>query len=637
MKKLPLALLLFHLCFFTGFSQNSDLSYLTIPDSLKTNANAVIRYENTNIEIVNQSKMNIEKEMVVTVINKLGNEDGYIYLPYDDYEKIKSVSARIYNAKGIEIKKIKRNDFKDVSAVGGGTLYSDNRILYYEYIPLNYPYTIKYQYETTTSNTAFIPNWLPIKPFYTSTQRSVFTITHPDEISVYIKEQNLDSYLIRNNTSENKISYTLENAKAIENEKLSPIFYHYVPHVKFAANKFHIAGVNGQAETWKEFGKWVNDELLVGRDELSETIKLDIIKLVKGIGDKKERARLVYDYMQDKTRYISVQIGIGGWKPMLANEVEKLGYGDCKALTNYTQALLKAADVNSYYTVIYASRRRNIDNKLAAMQGNHAILMVPTKKDTIWLECTNQKVPFGHLGKFTDDRDALVITSEGGKIIHTKSYTNTESKQIISASYHLDKNGNISAKTKIESSGIQYDNHYEIEDLDTKEKNTYYKDFFSDIQNMKIEEIKVSNDDLSTTFTENIAFTATNYAVNSGERMLVRLNAFNVNQNIPKRYRNRKQALEIQYGFLDIDDVIIDLPKNYKIESLANDKEVTTKFGTYKIKIEKVNDYQIRYNRELLIKQGIYTVEDYDKYRKFRKKITQLDNSKIVLIKIHTL
>ena len=322
---------------------------------------------------------------------------------------------------------------------------------------------------------------------------------------------------------------------------------------------------------------------------------------------------------------------------MLANEVEKLGYGDCKALTNYTQALLKAADVNSYYTVIYASRRRDIDNKLAAMQGNHAILMVPTKKDTIWLECTNQKVPFGHLGKFTDDRDALVITSEGGKIIHTRSYTNTESKQIISASYRLDKNGNISAKTKIESSGIQYDNHYEIEDLDAKEKDTYYKEFFSDIQNMKIEDIKVSNDDLSTTFTENIAFTATNYAVNSGKRMLVRLNAFNVNQNIPKRYRNRKQALEIQYGFLDIDKVIIDLPKNYKIESLANGKELTTKFGTYKIEIEKVNDYQIKYNRELLIKQGIYTVEDYGKYRKFRKKINQLDNSKIVLIKSHTL
>jgi len=337
--------------------------------------------------------------------------------------------------------------------------------------------------------------------------------------------------------------------------------------------------------------------------------------------------------MQNKTRYISVQVGIGGWKPMLANEVEKLGYGDCKALTNYTKSLLKVADVNSFYTVIYANRRRDIDNDLAAMQGNHVILMVPIKKDTIWLECTNQKVPFGHLGKFTDNRDALVITPEGGKIVHTKSYANTESKQVITGEYTLDQNGDISAKTKIESSGIQYDNHYFIADYDIKEKDEYYKEFFDGIHNMKIDNIKIKNDNLSSTFTENIEFTASNYAVNSGDRILVRLNAFNVNQNVPKRYRNRQQQLEIQYGFLDIDNVIIDLPKNYQIEAMSNEKEVVTEFGSYNIKIEKLNDNQIKYRRELLIKQGLYSVDDYDKYRKFRKKINQLDNSKIVLIK----
>jgi len=70
--------------------------------------------------------------------------------------------------------------------------------------------------------------------------------------------------------------------------------------------------------------------------------------------------------------------------------------------------------------------------------------------------------------------------------------------------------------------------------------------------------------------------------------MLVRINAFNVNQNIPKKYRNRKQKLEIQYGFLDKDEVIINLPKNYTIESMANEKEIKSDFGTYKIQLEKM-------------------------------------------------
>ena len=632
MKKRHFPLILFLFILSPLFSQDFDLSILTIPDSLKTKANAVFRYRNTNIEILSPSKMTIKKNVAVTVLNKHGDGDSYINLHYDKHQSIKNIKVRIYNAFGIEIRKIKSTDFKDVSATGG-SLYTDNRVKYYHHTPISYPYTIKYSYEINTSNTAFIPKWIPVNHYYASTQLSTYILSYPKDLKINFKEKNLNGYTIENNSSDNKISYTLKNAKAIENESLSPIFYDYGPHVKFSANKFHIAGADGQAENWKEFGQWINDKLLVGRSQLPEAVNLEIQNLVKGIDDKKERARLVYEYMQNKTRYISIQIGIGGWKPMLASEVEKLGYGDCKALSNYTQSLLRAADVNSFYTVIYADRRRNIDNNLASLQGNHAILMVPTKKDTVWLECTSQKVPFGHLGKFTDDRDALVVTPEGGKIIHTKSYANTESKQIITGEYTLNENGNISAKAKIESSGIQYDNHYRIADKDSKEKDKYYKDFFKTINNITIDKIDVKNDNVNTIFIENIEFNANNYAVPSGDRMLVRLNAFNVNQNIPKRYRNRKQALEIQYGFLDIDEVIINLPKNHKIEALANEKEVITKFGSYKLKIEKLNDYQIKYNRELLIKQGLYTIDDYDKYRKFRKKINQLDNSKIVLIK----
>ena len=58
---------------------------------------------------------------------------------------------------GKEIKKIKRKDFKDQSAVSGSTLFSDNRVLYLDYTPISYPFTIVYTSEIETSSTAFIP------------------------------------------------------------------------------------------------------------------------------------------------------------------------------------------------------------------------------------------------------------------------------------------------------------------------------------------------------------------------------------------------------------------------------------------------------------------------------------------------
>jgi len=619
MKRKFYSSLLILFVFHSSFSQDINLSILTIPDSLKTNANAVFRYHHTNIEMVSSSKMIIQKDVAVTILNKHGDGDGYINLYYDNHKSISNIKVKIFNAFGIEIKKVKSNDFKDVSAADG-SLYSDDRVKYYHHVPIDYPYTIKYSYEIKSSNTAFIPKWIPINYYYASTQLSTYNLTYPEDITIRFKENNFDNYHITNNSVKNKFSYTLKNALAIENESHSPLFLNYGPYLQLAANKFHLAGVDGKANNWNEFGKWMYDELLTGTTELPDATKAEIKTLVNGIENLEERARLVYNYMQEKTRYISVQIGIGGWKPMLANDVDKLGYGDCKALTNYTYALLREADVPSYYTIIYAKERRNIDSELASIQGNHAILMVPTKKDTVWLECTSQKVPFGYLGTFTDDRDVLVVTPEGGKIMRTKSYSDIENKQSIKGEYTLDENGNINVKAKIESFGIQYNDNYYIKDYDSKEKDRYYKDFFERINNIKITKISLKNDDINTYFIEDIEFTATNYAVLSGERMLVRLNALNSNNHVPKRFRNRKLPLEIQYGFIDIDEIIINLPKNYTIEALANDKTYETKFGTYKIKIEQINEYQLKYSRELIVKQGMYTVDDYNDYRKFYKK-----------------
>lgn len=60
--------------------------------------------------------------------------------------RIQNIKTIIYNALGAEIKKVKKKEYKDVSQVAGGTLYADNRMLYYEHIPTSYPYTIYYDF-----------------------------------------------------------------------------------------------------------------------------------------------------------------------------------------------------------------------------------------------------------------------------------------------------------------------------------------------------------------------------------------------------------------------------------------------------------------------------------------------------------
>ena len=57
MKFKGLFLFIFIFSFQFIFSQNLDLSVLSIPDSLTKNANSVIRFDETNVELESQRKM----------------------------------------------------------------------------------------------------------------------------------------------------------------------------------------------------------------------------------------------------------------------------------------------------------------------------------------------------------------------------------------------------------------------------------------------------------------------------------------------------------------------------------------------------------------------------------------------------
>src|SRR3546814_15272406 len=84
---------------------------------------------------------------------------------------------------------------------------------------------------------------------------------------------------------------------------------------------------------------------------------------------------------------------------MFAEEVDRLSYGDCKGLANYTQALLEVVGIPSVYTEVNAGdhQRSYLPDFASFGQGNHIILCVPLDGDTTWLECTSKETPFGYL------------------------------------------------------------------------------------------------------------------------------------------------------------------------------------------------------------------------------------------------
>ena len=633
MYKNPFSILLLLLAF-TCFSQKLEYSSFLIPAELKEDANAVVRNSVIEIAIEDVDKMTVSKREVVTVLNKLGISDARIAESYDNDTKITKLSAVIYDAFGNQIKKYKERDFLDVSAVDGGTLYSDSRVKYVDYTPITYPYTLVFESEYKTATTGFIPWWFPVNGYYVSVEKSTYTLKNPKGIAWRKKETHLTDFNIEKNDSETDLTYVLKNQKAFEYENSSLSSRDILPLVKVALNKFYLKGVYGEATNWQEFGKWMHKSLLEGRDVIDDATKFKVLNLVKGITDFEEKAKIVYEFMQNKTRYISVQVGIGGWEPIAARQVDKVGYGDCKGLTNYTKALLDIAGVTSYYTVVYADKKRNLDKDFSSIQGNHVILNIPNKEKDIWLECTSQTMPFGFLGDFTDDRDVLVVMPEGGVIKRTTTYKDIENFQKTDATVQLKKDGSLNATLKRVSKGLQYDDKQGFVSLTEEDLIKRYKsNVWSYNNNLEVNSVAIENDKENVIFTEDLNVSIKNYAaINQGE-YLFRVNVFNKIGYVPKRYRTRKLPLKISQGYKDIDDLIIKIPDGYSLSNLPETKELSSKFGTYKITFTKVDETTFKYQKIMLIKEGVYSKEDYKLYRSFRRSVAKYENLRIAIIK----
>jgi transglutaminase-like putative cysteine protease len=635
MKKTNYLIIFLSLLFISkNFSQKINYASLLIPAKLKEDANAVVRDNVIKITIEAINKMTVYKKEVVTVLNKLGNVDARIGASYDNDTKITKLSAVIYDAFGKQIKKYSKGKFLDVSAVSGGTLYSDARYKYINYTPVSYPYTLVFESEYKTGTTGFIPSWFPINGYHISVEKSAYQITNPKAIPWRKKENNFEGFGIEKDISETKIRYTTTNQKALDYENNAVHYREILPKAKISLSSFYLKGVYGEHTNWNEFGKWMHDKLLVGRDNVSEATKTTIKELVKGVEDPIEKAKLVYKFVQHKTRYISVQVGIGGWEPIAALQVDKVGYGDCKGLSNYTKALLDIAEVPSYYTIVYAQEKRNIDSDFSSMQGNHMIINIPNNGNDVWLECTNQTMPFGFLGDFTDDRDVLVVTPEGGIIKRTASYANEKNLQTIKGTIQLQKDGTLKATFKRVSKGLQYDDKQGYETLSKEEliKNYKSKDW-SYNNNLEIKEAQLKNDKENIVFTEDIDANINNYANINDTEYLFRVNVFNKENFVPKRYRTRKLPLKIATGYKDVDEYKIKIPEEYTLEKLPEEKKLATKFGSYKVTLTKSDDTSFTYKKTIIIKEGVYPKEDYKLYRNFRRSIAKYENLRIAITK----
>ena len=424
-----------------------------IPDSLKEDANSVVRFNAENYEVRGPGKVIYKTHSVVTILNEKGEDEARVALFYHKkYSNISSFEMRVYDANGSLIKKFHKSDLYEHAAEDDVSLLTDDRELEMAYTVVNFPTTVEIIYEKDDNSKVDIGGWLIKRPEQ-SVQNSSCTVSVSPEAGFRFLNKNtsLKPLKVSDNGKDTYI-WQAANQKAIKLER-GAMRWRVLPVIDFYQNKFEYYGVPGDISSWQSYGSFQKD-LNADVCTLSVQRIMEIRKMTDTLKTDKEKVKFLYKYMQDNMRYVSVQLGIGGFKPFPAMFVDEKKYGDCKALSNYMRALLRAVDINSYYAEINAgSNAEPADYSFPSDPFNHVILCVPLKNDTTWLECTSRLESYGHLGTFTENRNALIITEDGGKLVSTPKSTAQENQFISEAHIKLEADGSAKTQIKILSTG----------------------------------------------------------------------------------------------------------------------------------------------------------------------------------------
>jgi hypothetical protein len=602
-----------------------------IPKPILAYSKAVIRKSETLFEISGDSKAVLKKVYAVSILNKNGIPLSVFTQVYDKFSSVRNIKATVYDQNGNIVHTGLNTEILDVAANPGYSLYDDFRVKILDPKYGSIPFTVEFSYEISYNGLLSYPSWVLNNEYNVSIEQSSLTVLTPYKFKLRYLERNLNT-TVNIFGKDGKIAYEwkVTSLPALQEEPFSLSILENSPAVFLAPGDFEIGGYKGNCESWTNFGKWIKS-LSVNKRLLDENTKAKIKLLIANDTSNVEKVRKLYMFMQNKVRYVSIQIGIGGWQPIDAESVNEVSYGDCKALSNYMRALLGVARIKSYYTLVRAGEDAPaLFDEFPSNQFNHAIVCVPIKSDTLWLECTDQEIPFGFLGTFTDDRKVLLIGDSGGVVVRTRAYSVSDNTQTRIATVKIEEEGNAESTVSTEYRGLKYDTLRRMLNKDDFDKKKYIlgriRSTRTELKSFNYNENKSGNPSII----EGLQINIPEFGSFVDRKLIFRPNFLNVLSSLPVKVAQRKSLIAIRRSYCEKDSITFLLKIPIKSESKPLNYSLKSDFGEYECRVT-FDKEKIYYVRLFKLKKGNYPAINYSSFVDFFDAIQTEDNKQIVL------
>ena len=601
-----------------------------IADSLKREAYSVVRDYKAVVTASSQKSMIVHYHRVVTILNKKGEDHALWNCTTDDFSQLTSFSGKIYDEQGKVRQKLKRSDVH--TSQYSEHLATDNQKNYVEPPVMDYPYTIEYDWEVKSSNgyveyDFFSPVWYDRQAL----EKASFKVTVPTGTKIRYMSLPHEQNPQKLEDGKNDVYvWNMPPMRCLIDEEYDDHSMYICPSVIAMPYEFVFGESSGILDTWENKGKWFH-QLAEGRGNLLPADKQKVKELTAGCTSDKEKIAALYKYLGDKTRYVSIQLGIGGWQPMSAEEVGKTGFGDCKALTNYMQALLKEAGIESCQTIISTRYSELLKDFPNMHQTNHVILTIPQADGSnMVVECTNPQLPLGFISGDYAGHQALQVVNGVGKLIRIPEYTPDNNYEKIVADVQLQADGKSVVKFSDDHYGDRYDAVRSIVYQGDKERKERVCRWIS-LQDPVVESVKVNETKTDIPHLDVQSELKGTYAKINGNKMFIVCNPFR-NVHIPRFRKDRTRPIITENAYRLEDEIRITLPDGYVYPAGQNADTTKTDFGSYTLDIRQ-DGQKLIIKTSFTINKGRFDICRKDDFANFREKTSKMLRRLIIIEK----
>ena len=594
--------------------------------------NAIVLEDTESFTMSSATSGSYQVRKSVRVLNESGLS-GAVFQEYTDpFRSITSFKGTLEKEGGKPLK-LKKDDLVMVSLASG--LAEDGYINVYE-PSASFPFTVTYEYTVTyRKGVASFPAFMPVSDEKVKLEKASYTLQVPSDTEIkYVASK--AGQLQKETGKADTYRWEFPVYDGYTDEFLMPSWREIVPFVMACPVVFTYAGVTGSQETWEDAGAWAYG-LKLDTEDLPEAFVAQLKEMTAVAGSNLEKIRILYDYLRDHTRYVSVQLGIGGYKPFPASVVHKTGFGDCKGLSNYMQAMLEAVGIPSFYTLVNTDRADFLPGYAGIGQMNHVMLSVPLpeRSDTLWLECTNPSVPLGYRHEDVAGHEVVVNTPEGGVPIRVPAYADTLSREVreLEVSLQADASARLSVRRSLyldETEGWTEIRQWKPD----KRRSRLTAGLSFQPQEVNLEGVRdnfrdYAGRDYCPWMEISYSLDTRKYGNAGKDRLFIPANPFLVSGSLPRG--KRQNDLVCKRGSIERDHIRIHLPDGYTPENLPRPVSLDTEWGRFTFSAE-VEERDIVIDYEMIIKRFRESPDRFDDFRTFMRAVNKAYQAELVLV-----